>query len=907
MDKKTSLPENFESLKKDELIKIAKNLNVKISSSALKKDIIKKIIEENSKLNESEKNISDIKINDKPKKIKAPTKKNNLDNKKESIDKTGTNMDNNDQELNFDTKESLNALTMQKIIAIAREMNIKGYSKFNKNRLILKILEEQANQRNTVITDNVNIIDENLNSEIELGNVVEILDEKEINIESTENSQLSLGLDIENNKTEKIKAEEIKLDIKNDDFIESKDTENNQLSLGLDIEKDLNSAEIIEVKEEKIVENIVPNNSEQDINSKNKKIKAKKSKIVEEIPEDFIQLNIEEEIEKLEQENEKKLPKQEINELNSSESLIKSNVNTKEVNNILSEKNNDETLTETISKEDTIFEIIKSNLDQENLNKITIKDIKEKDKKLLSEIKDKIEDIIEKETKVEDKNIINKENDLDENKEIAKHGILKNNKENLLKPSKFTFGVPHEEFLFEDEKEIDLVSLPISKDNVVLLPVDPLNIFVYWELTEKTSKKIANLGVNEFLVKVNDVTGVLYNGENEIYSFIKKVSAKEKNTYINIEDGNKNLCIEIFFENNGKWELLGISNTIYVPRNKASQLVLDTFVVANFPEEYETKINNNLEQASTIYIKRNFVKKEPIYYNLNDYNTAEKYQLRKMITKMPVFEMTESIPNSFIEDYKMTGKPKNEVKENTFLSLPPEKLPENERYLYTETKFITELQNQEIKENELIKTENNNNIFWKDLEVDKDIYNTSYLEKYPDEKEYETYNEFLPKDIEEYIIYNEEEYKNYDQSFISQHYYEIPQEKSGKIYYEWIEENVPYRKVISWVLDSEPQIHEKIYKISWGPSWIKEYIGGSERIKYLGASERFLGASEIFIGSSEIFIESSYRLLKGIEHNYPGGSEMFLGSSELIPIGSSDKNVRYQLVSNKNNIRRFFE
>ena len=95
---------------------------------------------------------------------------------------------------------------------------------------------------------------------------------------------------------------------------------------------------------------------------------------------------------------------------------------------------------------------------------------------------------------------------------------------------------------------------------------------------------------------------------------------------------------------------------------------------------------------------------------------------------------------------------------------------------------------------------------------------------------------------------------------------------------------------VSWVLDSEPQIHEKIYKISWGPSWIKEYIGGSERIKYLGASERFLGASEIFIGSSEIFIESSYRLLKGIEHNYPGGSEMFLGSSELIPIGSSDKN-----------------
>ena len=93
----------------------------------------------------------------------------------------------------------------------------------------------------------------------------------------------------------------------------------------------------------------------------------------------------------------------------------------------------------------------------------------------------------------------------------------------------------------------------------------------------------------------------------------------------------------------------------------------------------------------------------------------------------------------------MTNKPKKKVKENTFLSLPPEKLHENEKYLYTETKFIPELQNQEIKENELIKTENNNNIFWKDLEVDKDIYDTSYLEKYTDEKEYETYNEFLPK------------------------------------------------------------------------------------------------------------------------------------------------------------------
>src|SRR5690606_24090066 len=123
-------------------------------------------------------------------------------------------------------------------------------------------------------------------------------------------------------------------------------------------------------------------------------------------------------------------------------------------------------------------------------------------------------------------------------------------------------------------------------------------------------------------------------------------------------------------------------------------------------------------------------------------------------------------------------------------------------------------------------------------------------------------------------------------------------EEPLKDYYEWSYEGVPYRKIIYWFSDPVPQIHEEVYKISWGPSWVREFIGNSEHMKFIGASERFIGSSNIFMGSSEIFLGGSEKFLGGSEQfpgasenllrkeeEFPGASEIFIGSSNnLIPV-----------------------
>ncbi|MFN4152754.1 MAG: DUF4912 domain-containing protein, partial [Candidatus Sericytochromatia bacterium] len=154
----------------------------------------------------------------------------------------------------------------------------------------------------------------------------------------------------------------------------------------------------------------------------------------------------------------------------------------------------------------------------------------------------------------------------------------------LMSPSKFPFSKTNEEYLLKEEEEITLADLTFEEDKIVLLPIDPYRSFTYWDLSSATITKLRTLRLKNLYLKINDVTGIVFNGKNEISSWFEECLVLSKNWYINIPEGGRNYCVELGYIFNGLFYPLVRSNTINIPRRDPSPVIKDTFVIVNYPE-----------------------------------------------------------------------------------------------------------------------------------------------------------------------------------------------------------------------------------------------------------------------------------------------------------------------------------
>jgi hypothetical protein len=414
----------------------------------------------------------------------------------------------------------------------------------------------------------------------------------------------------------------------------------------------------------------------------------------------------------------------------------------------------------------------------------------------------------------------------------------------LLRPSKFPFGKTNKEYLLEEEETQKLPEF-YDEDKIVLLPVDPYKIFTYWNLKHKSLKLIEELELQHLVIKVNDVTSIIYNGSNANHFWFETCLPFSRNWYLNMSEGNKNICVELGYILQGRFYKIATSNTIYVPPKTPSHIVEDRFVIVNLPE-IKTKTQNLQKKGmSSVYVSR----KPSPYFRLDNYNPRFH---EKPTQKMPVFSLAQEIPEHFIQEYNVTGPSTTFTEEYENIS-PPEKL---------------QISKPEIKAEPIFEAE-----------------------KPQETNPIDPFSQITTEKIPETIINEFEYFPDFgDGSIINKFYYEIPgsDKKMIKVFYEWEENNVPFRKEIYWVSDVIPDIHQNIYKVSWGPVWVKEFIGGSEYIRYLGASERFLGGSEMFMGGSEMFLGASGKFLGASEY-YLGGSDRFMGGSETFYPGGSER------------------
>lgn len=412
----------------------------------------------------------------------------------------------------------------------------------------------------------------------------------------------------------------------------------------------------------------------------------------------------------------------------------------------------------------------------------------------------------------------------------------------LLRPSRFPKGKINKEYLLEDEKNLKLPEL-YEENTIVLLPVDPYRIYTYWNLNRDTLRLIEKLNLQQLVLKINDVTGIIYNGKNANHYWFESCLTLAKNWYIYLLDGDKNLNVELGYVLDGLFYIIATSNTIYVPRRYPSPVIQDRFVIVSYPEAESKRANFAFLLPSG---------KETPYFGYGDQSIAESYNTRRLSSRMPVFNYQEKIPGHFAREYEITGRPTGTVTPPGKFS-PPPKLP-----VSTSMKAAAQT------------SENTQQII-----SDK---------KYRQLPVGETFVQFTREEIPQTIREQFEYFSDVKggRIIVDRYYYEIPgqAQKIIKVTYHWYEDEVPFRKEIYWTSDLVPKIHEKIYKISWGPAWVKEFIGGSERIRFLGASERFLGASEQFLGGSEMFLGASGRFM-GASEFFQGGSERFMGASEI--------------------------
>lgn len=128
-------------------------------------------------------------------------------------------------------------------------------------------------------------------------------------------------------------------------------------------------------------------------------------------------------------------------------------------------------------------------------------------------------------------------------------------------------------------------------DRITAMVRDPYWIFTYWEVTPETfSRARRELGEeadgSKTALRVYDITGVLFTGENANSHFDIEVVGGADNWYINTGRPNRSYCVDIgLLSPQGRFYTLARSNAAHMPRAGMSEEVDECWM--SLEEEFE--------------------------------------------------------------------------------------------------------------------------------------------------------------------------------------------------------------------------------------------------------------------------------------------------------------------------------
>ncbi|MEA2067278.1 MAG: DUF4912 domain-containing protein [Thermotogota bacterium] len=131
-------------------------------------------------------------------------------------------------------------------------------------------------------------------------------------------------------------------------------------------------------------------------------------------------------------------------------------------------------------------------------------------------------------------------------------------------PSSGTVLKKHEE-KHEIHSKPEAYDLPDSykKDKIVLLPINPQWVYVYWDFSVDTKKKIEKF---ELKLRLHDVTNIIFDGNNANLTKEASINSYPGNWYFEVDFAGANYVVEIGYYEEG-FQRIMISSIISTPRN----------------------------------------------------------------------------------------------------------------------------------------------------------------------------------------------------------------------------------------------------------------------------------------------------------------------------------------------------
>lgn len=149
----------------------------------------------------------------------------------------------------------------------------------------------------------------------------------------------------------------------------------------------------------------------------------------------------------------------------------------------------------------------------------------------------------------------------------------------LFSPSQFVHKGTHKDFILEKDEDIELPNY-YAENELVALPIDPYRFYIYWDFDTAQQTKVESLlsqASDVFMLKISDVTGIVYNGSNAHKSHLEPCNPLIKEWYLNTQWHDRNLCIELGYRHAKGFEVLLRSNTVYIPPATVSPIRQDQF------------------------------------------------------------------------------------------------------------------------------------------------------------------------------------------------------------------------------------------------------------------------------------------------------------------------------------------
>jgi hypothetical protein len=110
-----------------------------------------------------------------------------------------------------------------------------------------------------------------------------------------------------------------------------------------------------------------------------------------------------------------------------------------------------------------------------------------------------------------------------------------------------------------------------GETRVVLLPVEPYSVHVYWDVTfvelEKAKHRLGDeYGRSQAILRCYDITNIIFDGTNTHSSFDVHIDLKAKNRYIHLWSPEKSYFVELGFKTeDSQFYPIGRSNTAETP------------------------------------------------------------------------------------------------------------------------------------------------------------------------------------------------------------------------------------------------------------------------------------------------------------------------------------------------------